>query len=92
MKEYLFNDEKYIIEKDENGVFDYELVKDLFTEYFNDYDYILGDIAYNKLRLKGFCNDKNKKLNKTNSIKNIDDYIKNYCAYNCKWFLIKKVK
>ena len=30
--------------------------------------------------------------NKTNNIKELDSYIANYCAYNCKWFLLKKIK
>lgn len=91
-KEYEFNDKIYVIEKDENAVFDYELVKDLMTDYFKDYDYVLGDFAYNKLRLKGFCDKKNKKFCNNNDIKNLDHYVKNYCAYKCKWFLLKKIK
>ena len=90
--EYEFNNSKYIIDKGDKDSFDYEVVKDLFTEYFNDYDYVLGDIAYNKLRLKGFCDKNNKKFNKTNDIKTLDNYINNYCAYNSKWFLLKKLK
>ena len=91
-KEYELNNNKYVLEKDENNAFDYDTVKELFTDYFSSYDYVLGDIAYNKLRLKGFCEPKNKKFNKTNNIKELDNYITNYCAYNCKWFLLKKVK
>ena len=91
-KEYVFNDNKYIVSKDENNVFDYETVKELFTDYFDTYDYVLGDIAYNKLRLKGFCNKDNKKCNSTNNIKDLDNYISNYCAYNSSWFLLEKIK
>ena len=90
--EYELNNNKYILDKGDKDSFDYEVVKELFTEYFDDYDYVLGDIAYNKLRLKGFCDKDNKKLNKTNDIKSLDTYIKDYCAYNSKWFLLKKVK
>ncbi|MGM9878665.1 MAG: YutD-like domain-containing protein [Bacilli bacterium] len=89
-KEYEFNKQKYIIEKDEYNVFNYEEVKELVTDYFNIYDYIFGDITYNKIRLKGFCNKNNKKANKTNRIEDLQNYIDNYCAYNCKWFLLKK--
>lgn len=91
-QEYEFNNNKYIIEKDEYKIFDYETVKELFTDYFDCFDYVLGDIAYNKLRLKGFCEPKNKRFNKTNNIKDLDNYIDNYCAYNSKWFLLKKIK
>lgn len=91
-KEYEFNGNKYVIEKDEFKVFDYNTVKELFTDYFDVFDYVFGDIAYNKLRLKGFCKKTNKRYNKTNNIDDLDNYINNYCAYNSKWFLLKKVK
>lgn len=92
MKEYIFNENKYKIEKSNGDIFDYELVKELVTEYFDIYDYIFVDQAYSKLRLKGFCDKENKNYRKNNDIKNLDDYIKNYCAYKCKWFLLKKIK
>ena len=56
------------------------------------FDYIFGDIAYDKLRLKGFCDSNNKDKTKINDIKFLEDYIENYCAYGCKWFLLKKIK
>lgn len=92
LKEYEFNNKKYIIEKDDNKIFDYETMKDLITSYFDDYDYIFADVAYNKLRLKGFCDKNNKLYKKNNDITTLDEYIKNYCAYNCKWLLLKKQK
>ena len=91
-KEYEFNGNKYILDKDDDKVFDYQVVKDLFTDYFEVFDYVFGDISYNKLRLKWFCKKTNKRYNKTNNIDDLDNYIKNYCAYNSKWFLLKKVK
>lgn len=90
--EYEFNGKKYILDKDENNSFDYEVVKELLTDYFDDFDYVFGDIAYNKIRLKGFCEKTNKRFNKTNNIGDLNNYINNYCAYNSKWFLLKKVK
>ncbi len=91
-KEYEFNNSKYVLDKDDYDIFDYTVVKELFTDYFNGYDYVLGDLSYNKLRLKGFCEKTNKKCNKTNSINDLDNYIDNYCAYNCKYFLLKRKK
>ena len=64
----------------------------MYTEYFYDYDYLLGDYAYNKLRLKGFCDKSNKKFNKINDYKGKDRYLKEQCAYKCKYFVLKKVK
>ena len=36
------------------------------TDYFYDFDYIIGDIAYGKLRLKGFCNRSNERYSNIN--------------------------
>lgn len=62
------------------------------TDYFYDYDYILGDIAYSKLRLKGFYDSNNKKAKKINDFKYVDEYLKKYCANDCKYFIAKKLK
>ena len=63
-----------------------EMVKD------NDYDYIVGDFSYDKLRLKGFYDEKNKNVTKTNNIKDLDKYIEEYCSYNARHFVLKKRK
>ena len=71
--------------------FDKEEFENRYTDYFYDYDYIVGDIAYGKLRLKGFYDEKNKKVNKINNYKNVDNYLKNNCANDCKYFVLKKI-
>ena len=72
--------------------FDKEDFTSKYTDYFYDYDYIVGDIAYGKLRLKGFYDEKNKKVNKINNFKNLERYLKDYCANDCKYFVLKKCK
>ena len=62
------------------------------TEYFDDFDFIFGDYAYEKVRLKGFYKSDNKKVKDINDIKNLDEYIKNYCSFGSKVFLLKKIK
>ena len=58
---------------------------------FDGYDYIVGDWAYGKLRLKGFYDSKNKKVNNINNYNNVDGYFKDFCASDCKHFIIKKI-
>ena len=67
-------------------------VEKRYTEYFEPYDYILGDYSYGSLRLKGFCEKKNKIYKSYNDIKNYKEYVKKECSYECRYFLIKKVK
>lgn len=88
----LLFDNEYKVIKDDDKVFDYEIVKDLATDYFEPYDYIFGDYSYGKLRLKGFYDDRNKNANKINKLGYLDEYIDKYCAYKCKYFLIEKIK
>lgn len=89
--EILVDEKKYEVIKNYKDAFDEEDFKSKFTDFFYDYDYVVGDIAYGKLRLKGFYDDKNKKANKINNYKNVDKYIENNCAYDCRYFIVKKL-
>lgn len=91
MKKIKINDKDYEVIEDYKDGLDIELLKEYLTDYFDDYEYILGDWAYGKLRLKGFYTEKNKKVKEINNFSNIKDYIKNYCAYECKYFIIKRL-
>ena len=87
-----YNNIKYKLEKNQKDGFDETAFLERVTDYFEAYDYIFGDWAYSKLRLKGFYDSKNKDVKPLNDIKNLDKYIKDNCAYDCKYFLLKKVK
>ena len=80
---------KYKLIKNYKDAFIEEEFISKYTDYFYDYDYIVGDIAYGKLRLKGFKDSK--KANEINNIKDLDKYIKDYCSYECRYFLLKKI-
>jgi uncharacterized protein YutD len=82
---------EYIIIEDYKDGYDEAEFKSKLTDYFDDYDYIVGDWAYGKLRLKGFYDGSNKKARDLNNIKFLDNYLKNTCAFNCKYFVIKRV-
>jgi len=82
---------KYELIKDYKLGFDIEEFKLKYTDYFKDYDYIVGDIAYSKLRLKGFYDAKNKKVKSINNYNNLNNYLQNNCAVDCKYFVLKKI-
>ena len=85
------NKRKYELIKNYRDGYNEEELKTKLTDYFNDYDYVVGDIAYSKLRLKGFYDEKNKKASKINNYKNIDKYLEENCANDCRHFIIKKL-
>ncbi len=79
-----------IIENYKEG-FNEDEFKAKLTDYFFDYDYVVGDWAYGKLRLKGFYDQTNKKVKDLNNYAKVQQYLKNNCAYECKHFIAKKV-
>ena len=81
---------KYELIKNYKDAFNQEEFINKYTDYFYDYDYLVGDIAYGKLRLKGFYDAKNKKVNKINNFANVDKYLKQNCANDCKHYILKK--
>ena len=83
---------KYKIVKNYRDAFNKEEFVNKFTSFFAQYDFIVGDIAYSKLILKVFNNKDNKNFNKINDSKNIEKYIKENCAYDCRYYILEKIK
>lgn len=79
-----------LIKEYKDGLNETELLS-RYTDYFDEYDYIFGDYSYDKLRLKGFYKENNKNAKEINNILGLEEYIKNYCAYECRYFLLEKV-
>ena len=90
--EVVIDNKKYEVMKNEKDGLDISDLEGKITEYFDNFDYILGDYAYGKVRLKGFNDKSNKYFKPVNDIANVDKYIENYCAYGCKYFILKKIK
>ena len=90
----IIRNQEYKLVENYRDCFDLSLVNEKLNDvdYFDTYDYILGDFAYDKLRLKGFYKKDNTNANKINSYDNIKDYIENYCSFGCKYFILEKIK
>lgn len=86
------NNNKYELVKVYKDGFNEEEFKERCTEYFDEFDYIFGDYSYDVLRLKGFYDKNNKQVKKINNINILENYIKEFCSHECRWFLLKKVK
>ena len=89
----IIRDKEYKLVENYRDCFDIDLIKEKLedVDYFDEYDYILGDFAYDKMRLKGFYKKENKNVNKINSYENVKEYIENYCSYGCKYFVLEKI-
>ena len=92
MKYITIQNTQYMVMKDYKSGFDIDAVLEKYTDYFQNFDYIVGDWSYGKLRLKGFNSKTNKNFKVINDVDKVDDYIKNNCAYGCRWFMISEIK
>jgi len=90
--EIVIREKTYKVIKDyKDGLLNSNL-EEIVTDYYDNFDYIVGDWAYGKVRLKGFYNKDHKYVKVHNNIENVEDYIENHCAYGCKYFILEKVK
>ncbi len=92
MEVITIHNKKYQVINNYKDAINVEELEEKITEYFDDFDYIVGDIAYGKLRLKGFNSKTNKNFKDFNDVDKVEEYIKNNCAYGCRWFMISEIK
>ena len=90
MANVIIDGKEYEVVKNYRDALDVADLEGKITEYFDNFDYILGDYAYGKVRLKGFNEKGNKYYKPINDYAKIADYIKNNCAYDCRYFILKR--
>ncbi|MBQ2639948.1 MAG: YutD family protein [Bacilli bacterium] len=93
MKKVVINNINYEILENKNKCFDLDEIQKKLEDidYFLDFDYIFGDYSYDKVRLKGFNDNKNEKCTEINDINQLENYKNNYCSYGSDTFLLKKI-
>lgn len=87
----MINGQPYEIARDYREGFQEEIFFERYSEVLKKYDYIVGDWGFEKLRLKGFFEDSNKKANFDARISTLNDYLYEYCNFGCAYFVLKKL-
>ena len=70
--------------------FQLEALEQRYQEYFDKFDYIVGDWGFEQLRLRGFYQSNARKVPKDQTIDFLDDYLKEYCNFGCQYFVLAK--
>ena len=91
MEKITIDNNNYEIIKNYKNGYDKDVFIDKYTDYFKDYDYIVGDWAYGKVRLKGFYEKTSKNCKDFNNIEYLNEYIEKNCAFDCSYFVAKKI-
>ena len=75
MEIVVIDDKKYEVMENVKDALNIEDLEGKITEYYDGFDYILGDYAYGKVRLKGFNDKDNKYFKAINDISKVKEYI-----------------
>lgn len=81
---------KYKLQKNYQNAFDLAQFKERYTDLFEKFDYIVGDLGYDKLRLRGFYYDDTKGVPLDMRISSLEDYLIEYCNFGCAYFVLER--
>ena len=91
MEKVIADGKKYEVIKNYRDALNLDDLQGKITDYFDNFDYILGDYAYGKVRLKGFNDKTNKNFKTINDYSKIGEYIEKNCAYDCRYFILRRL-
>lgn len=82
---------EYRLVEDYREAFDIEQINERYSDVLNRYDYIVGDIGFEQLRLKGFFGNHQKKMPLDTRIGALQDYLYEYCNFGCAYFVLERL-
>jgi len=82
--------ENYTVVKEFRTVFNPEQFDEKIAQVLLKYDFLVGDISENHLRLKGFYHDKRRNVDANKKASKIEKYIRESCNYMCPHYVIEK--
>lgn len=80
----------YKLQKNYQNAFDLAQFKERYTDLFEKFDYIVGDLGYDQLRLRGFYRDDTKGVPLDMRISTLEDYLIEYCNFGCAYFVLER--
>ena len=82
---------RYRLVKNYRESFDIELFNDRYSDVLNRYEFIVGDMGFEQLRLKGFFANSQKKMPVEQRIGSLQDYLYEYCNFGCAYFILERL-
>lgn len=80
----------YHVATDYREGFEFSAFEARYQEYFERFDFIVGDWGFEQLRLRGFYQINRRKVPREQIIDFLDDYLKEYCNFGCRYFVLAK--
>lgn len=84
----MINGREYEIIANVKDALDIEMLKEKYDPYLDQYDYLVGDVSSEHLRLKGFY-DENDRVAIDKKANAIVDYLEEYCNPGSAYFILR---
>ena len=84
----MINGREYEIIANVKDALDSEMLKEKYDPYLDQYDYLVGDVSSEHLRLKGFY-DENDRVAIDKKANAIVDYLEEYCNPGSAYFILR---
>ncbi|MBS4761392.1 DUF1027 domain-containing protein [Carnobacteriaceae bacterium zg-ZUI252] len=82
------NEKEYVIVENYKNALESKSLEDRYTALLQKYHYIVGDWGHEQLRLKGFYENDTKNVADDQKIGTLQDYLREYCAFGCAYFVL----
>lgn len=86
--EVIIDGRRYQLIENYHDGFQADKLRERFSPILTKFDYIVGDIGYDQLRLRGFYDDK-REVQPAQKISHLQDYLYEYCNFGCAYFVLK---
>lgn len=90
-KHFAINGHQYELVFNKRDAFDAKAFADRFSMVLAKYDYIVGDMGYGQLRLRGFYGNDRTRVAVDRQIKTLQDYLYENCNFGCPYFVVRNL-
>lgn len=84
---YQINEHPYELLANYRDAFDRTMLSDRFNTFYSKYDYLVGDMGFGQLRLRGFYSDE-RNVPAELKISALQDYLDEHCNLGCPYFVL----
>jgi uncharacterized protein YutD len=84
---YQINEHPYELLTNYRDAFDRMMLSDRFNTFYSKYDYLVGDMGFGQLRLRGFYSDE-RNVPAELKISALQDYLDEHCNLGCPYFVL----
>lgn len=88
---FAVNGHSYEVVLNQHDAFDADAFANRFSMILAKYDYIVGDLGYGQLRLRGFYDNDRPKVMNDRRIRSLQDYLYESCNFGCPYFVVRNL-